>query len=810
MGKYFIHMIGHGHIDPTWLWTWKEGFEEIRATFRSALERMDETAEFKFTASSACFYSWMKESELELYEKIRQRVKENRWEIVGGFWVEPDCNIPCGESIVRQGLYAQRFFEREFGKKCRIGFNPDSFGHAATLPQLLKKLGMDFYVFMRPEPGKEMEYPGGGVFWWQSGDGSSVLAAQIPLGYDTSGRDVVEKINSLPYVSSLVPGQNHIMCFYGVGNHGGGPTREAIVSVTKSKGELNSRGLYPEFSTLEVFFNGFREETPSEHIPVINQELQHHARGCYSTHSEVKYNNRRTEHLLMSAERLVTAWWLMNAGPYPAAEIEACWKDLLYNQFHDILAGTSLESSYVNTRDQIGGACHRAEIYINRTVQHFARDTDTSSEGNAVVVFNTLCWPVCVPVTAPPNVTKNLGKRVYVAEVSGKVIPCQAIRGERIDHVRYRFLAELPALGYRVYKFRTGHKEITSSQPLSAGEGCIRNLWWTLEFDRDAGEIVRLKDNLRNIDVLRRGHILAVMTDHSDTWSHDLQEYRVEAGRFTNANLHIVEQGDIQCTLRMVSRFASSTIISEYTLYRDTDRIDCDMRINWQQHYQTLKLGFETHIEEGVGTYEIPYGCAERTCDGGEEPGQQWFDLSGTIKGLPYGLAILNDGKYGFDIRDGVMRVTLLRSPAYAHHDNGRFQADQYWPVIDQGWQRVKFVLLPHTGNRQGAAIAKRAWELNAAPIVHPESSHPGQPAPERGIIEMESESVLVTVVKKSEDDNDIIVRAYETQGKNDNTRLYLPTFNKFFNLHFTPHEINTVRINKNTWQLCEVNLLEE
>jgi len=240
------------------------------------------------------------------------------------------------------------------------------------------------------------------------------------------------------------------------------------------------------------------------------------------------------------------------------------------------------------------------------------------------------------------------------------------------------------------------------------------------------------------------------------------------------------------------------------------DYIDCSLRVNWQQQYQTLKLGFETNITDGVATYEVPYGHQERIADGGEEPGQQWFDLTGSIEGRPYGFAILNDCKYGFDVRDGVMRVTLLRSPAYAHHDNGRYEADACWPIMDQGWHNMKFSLIPHVGDWRDARVVKRAWELNAPPVVHVESAHPGNHKMQSGLLGTESENVLLSVIKCSEDGEDIIVRGYETAGRSAETRLHFPYFDKSFDLQFSPHEIKTLRINKNAWIIREVNLLEE
>ena len=310
-----IYAIGHGHIDPTWLWRWTEGYEEVRATFRSALDRMEETEAFVFSASSACFYQWIKECDAELFDSIRKRVKEGRWEIVGGLWVEPDCNIPLGESFVRHALYSQRFFMREFGRKATVGFNPDSFGHAGTLPQILKKAGMDYYVYMRPDPVTEMRYPDGTVFWWEAQDGSRLLTSIIPLDYvaDKGIREKILRLQKYPYKSKE---QKHILCFYGVGNHGGGPTKECIREIQSIQQEADNTSSV-KFARMDTFFEAFLEDMKENSIPEIKTELQHHARGCYSVHSEIKRMNRRAEHVLMSAERFATIAWLMGFHPYP-------------------------------------------------------------------------------------------------------------------------------------------------------------------------------------------------------------------------------------------------------------------------------------------------------------------------------------------------------------------------------------------------------------------------------------------------------------------------------------------------------------
>ena len=805
--EYTVHMVGHGHIDPTWLWRWTEGYEEVRATFRSVLERMKETPAFKFTASSACFYQWIQWCEPAIFEEIRERVKEGRWEIAGGFWVEPDCNIPCGESFVRHGLYSQRFFERAFGVRAKVGFNPDSFGHAGSLPQILKKLDIDYYVYMRPAPDVEMDYPEGTTFWWEARDGSKVLACNLQEGYD-AGRGIPQRIERLLHSAHLNPGQKHILGFYGVCNHGGGPTKEAIQEILAMQEDEEAPEL--RFSTLLEYFKAFESATTAQAIPTIKNELQHHARGCYSAHAEMKRLNRQVEHALMTAERFATAAWLLNAQPYPHDQFEKAWKDLLYNQFHDILAGTSLESSYEDTRDQLGAARHRAAVISNQAAQSIARDIDTSADGNTIVVINPLTWPVEEPVTVSPIIERHLEVPLHLVDEEERAVPCQPTRGERIGHIPYAFTAELPAMGYRCYHARSGRQSLKLLRSLDAGCYYLENDWWRIEFEPAHGHICRLYDKHHKVEVLKEGGILACIVDVSDTWSHGVREYRVEAGRFSNAQLEVVEHGDVLATMRIASRFADSAAVQEVTLYRDLDIIDCCFRINWQEQYRMLKLVYETRIVDGVATYETPYGFQERPTDGQEEPGQQWFDLTGTLDGLDYGFAVLNECKYGFDVLNGTMRVTMLRSPAYAHHDPGRFDASAGYPIMDQGWTRAHLRLVPHAGPWQDARVVKRAWELNASVVAHVESTHEGKRPPRATLMGTEAENVLLSIVKQSEEGEDLIIRGCEIAGQPAQITLHVPCFGQSFDLEFQPHEIKTIRINPETWVMREVNLLEE
>ncbi len=802
-----VHMIGHGHIDPTWLWRWTEGYEEVRATFRSALERMEEEPELRFTASSAQFHAWVERCDPELFAAIQRKVAEGRWEIAGGWWVEPDCNLPCGESFVRQGLYAQRYFQRAFGVRARVGFNPDSFGHAGTFPQIYRKLGIAYYAYMRPGPPGERDYPGGCTFQWEAGDGSRVLAALIPYTYNSDGEGTRQVIRALPTFAWNTPGVRHLLGFFGVGNHGGGPTRAAMAAI---RTEQNAEG-GPEvrYSTLSEFFDAVEADADPGAFPVARGDLQHHARGCYTAHAGIKAWNRRAEHALMSAERWAAARWWLDAAAYPGAEIEEAWKLVCYNQFHDILAGSSIASAYEDARDQLGAVRHLGATVTNEAIQTLARDIDTTTEGNTIVVANPLPWAVRQPVRVSAIAGRTLSEPVGLVDDEGAAVAVQAVKGERIGHTDYVFLAEPPGLGYRCYHLRSGGEQPASDEPLHAGRDFLENAWWRLELDPDTGAISRLLDRKYGVDVLECGNVLACLVDGTDTWSHDMVEWRVEAGRFAAVRRAVEEQGPVRATLRVDATYGRSQAHQFISLYRDIPAIDLTLHVNWQERYTFLKLLFETRIRNAHATNGIAYGYQERPLSGGEEPFQQWVDLTGNVEETPYGVALLSDGKYGFDVRDGVVRISLLRSPAYGYHDPSRHNSDEYWPVMDQGEHVMRFRLTPHAQPWRDASVARSAWELDAPCIAHVESAHPGTRPQRASFVSVDAESVVLSVVKKSEDGDDLVLRGYESTGHRTAARITVAGLDQPISTVFGPHEIKTLRIRRDG-EVSEANLLEE
>ncbi|NMB72446.1 MAG: hypothetical protein GYA22_09890, partial [Bacteroidales bacterium] len=329
-GKYRVHMIGHAHIDPVWLWPWPEGVSVVYSTFRSALDRMNETPDFKFTASSAQFYQWIADNDPAMLKEIRKRVNEGRWDIAGGWWIEPDVNIPGGEALVRQGLYGQLTFERLLGRRSKVATNPDSFGHTGTLPQIIRGQGMDNYIFMRPGI-HEKELPAD-LFWWEGIDGSRVMTYRIPISYNDTGpvrkriMDSLAQLKDQPFTS--------FMDYYGAGDHGGGATKENIRSINELKSEKDAPHVF--YSTTENYFKEVRNISNLE-LPVVKDDLQHHAVGCYTAESEIKKGNRQSEAALITAEKISAIGSVAWDANYPAKDFTTAWQRVLFLQFHDSL-----------------------------------------------------------------------------------------------------------------------------------------------------------------------------------------------------------------------------------------------------------------------------------------------------------------------------------------------------------------------------------------------------------------------------------------------------------------------------------------
>lgn len=808
MEKNKLYLIGNAHIDPVWLWNWQEGFAEVLATFDSALKRMEEFDDFIFTASSAAFYEWVEQVNPEMFAKIQQRVHEGRWELAGGWWIEPDCNIPSGESFARHGLYGQRYFMRSFGRKARVGYNIDSFGHNGNLPQILSKSGMEYYVFMRPH-AFEKSLPNN-AFYWEAPDGSRILTFRILFGYNWSGQDIPETL--LLTAAEIKEPLDQLMFFYGVGNHGGGPTIENLQTLHV----LQKKDEYPEliFSSAEHFFDSLRDE----HLPLstVHDDLQHHSSGCYAAQSGIKQWNRRAEHELIASEKFSTVASLWVHQTYPS-NFEHAWKKVLFNQFHDILAGTSLSSAYKDAQTQIDEARSIAAENQNLALQALAWKINIPIEEKVqpLVVFNPHAWVSSFNIEL--EMAGSANETSLLMDDTGQPVEFQIIQSEAALNGRFRlnFVADLPALGYRTYRWmRWSPAEVKHAPSVQDTETSLENDRFYLEIDPTTGCIASLFDKTVQSNVfIGPAANPVIVEDNSDTWSHNVFRFDKVIGHFAPEHIHLISHGPVKSVLRVEYRYQNSTLIQDFTVYAKLDRIDVRVVVDWHEQHKILKIRFPMSLNNMKPVTEIPYSSIERKANGDEEPMQGWLDISGNLQGtnIPYGISILNNAKYSCDIQIRDVGLTVLRSPIYTHHMPYVPDENLTYQYMDQGEQEFTYSILPHKGSLENANTVRQAWELNQPAVSLLTTFHDGPLAQAGSFIHVDSGHVIVSVLKQAEELEGIILRAYETAGSSAETVIELPILKRSFTTAFTPHEIKTICIPFEPGKpVFETNLLEE
>ena len=801
-----LHMIGNAHLDPVWLWNWQEGFQEAKATFKSALDRMEEDEEFVFTCSSAAFYEWIEKNNPAMFAKIAERVKEGRIELAGGWWVQPDCNIPSGEGFIRQGLYGQRYFLEKFGKMAVTGYNVDSFGHNGNLPQILKKSGLDNYVFMRPMP-LEKGLPGR-IFRWKSMDGSEVMTYRIPYEYCSWGKDLEKYTDRLK--CELQDGEDELMMFYGVGNHGGGPTRENIASIHA----LDLREDMPamKMGTMEHFFDTVKKN--GKEYPVFIGDLQHHASGCYSVMSRVKRENRRAENKLTEAEGWSAVAQIVEGQPYPD-NFGRAWKGVLFNQFHDILAGTSIPSAYDDASYLYGQAMAVGQENLNYAVQAISWDIDIAQDVTMrpIVVFNSHAWEGTMVIDLEVRGLTN--DQFKLTDSEGNVIPAQRIQSEATVNGQSRllFTAKLPAMGYEVFRLYLNAEDAQSFPHVKVTENQLENERFVLTFSDETGYMTSLYDKAEELEVLRReGARLAVIEDKYDTWAHNVFKFDRQLGDMEPVYKKILEDGPVRSTIRVKYRYNQSYAVQDFSLYHDLDYIQVKVRVDWREPCTQLKIKYPVNFNFRRPTYEIPYGYLEKSANGEEEPGQTWFDMTGEHfkKPVMYGLAIANDAKYSYNMDIDEMNLTVLKNSVYAHHDPKKLEEDCEYRFVDDGIQEFSYILIPHTGSWKDAGVTKRARELNVRPLTVIETFHEGRLPQKKSFLSLESDHVQICAVKEAEDKDGVIIRAYETKKQAGSALLHADFMGRTQMLSFAPCEIKTIKIPYDAQKpVVEVNMLE-
>jgi alpha-mannosidase len=729
-----LHLVGNAHIDPAWLWRWPEGMGEVLSTFRSALDRIAEHPTFVFSCGSAAFYEFTERADPAMFEEIVGAVDGGRWEILGGYWVEPDTNLSSGEALVRHAVISQRYFASRFGRVPTVAFNPDAFGQSAGLPQILSGSGFDAYVFMRPDE-KERELPTS--FRWESADGSSVLAYRIPVSYCTWAEALAPHLAAVRTVLGA-EGLEEGMCFYGVGNHGGGPTRANLADL-----DARIAGGEPlAFSSPHKFLSG---RTPAASV---EGELGYHARGAYSADSAVKRETRRADAALIEAESAATLASVLVGSDYPAEELQGAWKALLCAGFHDVAAGTVIRSAQEDALGALRAVASTARRIADDAYVTLAWQTslEVCEDETALVVFNPHPWRTTSAVEAEVGVGDG---RLLLTDDVGNRLPVQEIGSEALSAGRRRitFLAELPACGWSAFRLRThpGRAETGALPEPSCGSR------WQIELHRETGGLETLSFDGEAVFPGPSAYA-TVAADPSDTWSHGVSSYHPAHALFVGDHSEVLEDGPVRLVLRSVSRHGSSTLTQKFYVYRGLDRALVEVVCDWAERHKVLKLRFPKDRDATV-QMEAPYSTVARAPDGEEYPGGSWLVAGGAGGGY----CIANDAKFGYDVLPQSLGITVVRSPVAAHHEPASVVPGAELDFLDQGSQRFVYSI----GTRPDPLMAARmAAELLRPSCVVLGSHHP-RARLGAGRSHLELEGATLGALKRSEDGSGTVLRAH-------------------------------------------------
>jgi alpha-mannosidase len=783
---FTIRAVGNSHIDMAWLWPWTETVEVVRNTFRSALDLMREYPDFKFTMSSARTYEWMEEKYPDMFHEIEQRIKEGRWEVIGGMWVEPDLNMPAGESLTRQILVGKRYFQKKFGVDIKIGWNPDSFGYNWQLPQIYKKSGIDYFVTQKLLWAHEFTTFPYKLFWWEAPDGSRLLT-YFPHDYaggieaESLAKDLSVWAPSI--YGPQLSGTPEMMHLYGVGDHGGGPTRTMLDSAARL---MSPNTVFPklQFSTATAFFDDLDKKLPNMQVPTWKDELyfQYH-RGVFTTQSDTKQRIRRTEETLLNAEEFSSLAFLYGR-PYSQEEMSLAWKGLLFDHFHDIMPGSGIAVNYLDAKRNLEDVRRAGNEIIDSSFHEIAARVNTQGQGAPVLVFNSLSWSrtevIEVEVQLPAQ-----ARQIEVVDSTGKPAESQLLSIDKETHrAHFLLLSKTPALGYNTYFVRAATAAAPNRTAVKTSANTLENEFIRLKIDPQSGCMTSLFDKRSQTEALASsetdiggpknsvcGNLLQTFYDKPkqwDAWNIDADFEKQHWDLNKADEVKLVESGPLRAVIRIKQHFQNSAFVQDVTMYAGVPRVDVKMQADWHEKHILLKVAFPLSAHNTKATFEIPYGSVERPTTRNtpaeqsefEVPALQWADISDS----QHGFSLLNDSKYGYDAKGNVLRLSLLRSPEWPD------------PHADEGHHAFTYSLYPHGGTWRDAQTVRRGYELNYQVFSKQAEKHEGTFASEHSFLQVQPENVVLTAVKKAEDDDTLILRFYEWAGKETDVKLQLPT----------------------------------
>jgi alpha-mannosidase len=809
---------GNAHIDAAWLWPWTETVDVVHRTFGTALQLMNEYPAYTYTQSAAAYNEWMAQKYPALNNEIKHRIKDGRWEIVGGMWVEPDLNMPDGESLVRQLLVGKRWFKQAYGVDVRIGWNPDSFGYTWQLPQIYKKSGIDYFVTQKMTWNDTNKLPFK-LFWWESPDGSKVLA-YFPHDYVNLDLSPVRLSDDLATARKLSPGMTEMMDLYGVGDHGGGPTRaildEGFRWAAPSAAAIGANGGEPvtpkyQFGTAQSFFSAVEKQIAPESptwnyqsiphyeapaavagkvsIPTWDSELylEYH-RGVYTTQAMHKKNMRDSEEEVLNAEKFSSLAWLFGVK-YPADELTEDWKKVLFNQFHDLAAGSGIGVIYkdaqkdydwvrMSTNEISGGALTKVAARIN-----------TQVDGAPILIYNPLGWTRSGEVTV--KIQAFYTGEYYAWDESDKSggwksaeVTSVKANKETGESELGIFVRDVPALGYKLLRINTVVMErgphLPSSQATESDRSIeLESRWLRVIIDKGTGCITSIFDKRAGVESLATNACGNELQAFKDT-PKNYDAWNIDPGTLDAAPTLLDKEGSVELlggdtanpSVRITREWQGSKFVQTISIPREADYVDIENDIDWHEKHVLLKAAFPLAVTSDFATYEIPYGAIERPTTRNnswekaqfEVPAMRWADLSGAgSDGKVHGLSLLNQDKYGYDAVGNVLRLTLLRSPTWPDAD------------ADQGHHHFHYALYPHAGTWKDALTVRHGWEYDYPLQAVVTTAHAGSLPAEHSFASVSPENVVLTAVKKAEDANGLIFRVYEWAGKETTAEFHVP-----------------------------------
>ena len=796
--EYTIHCCGHAHIDMNWMWPWQETINVSHDTFATVDRLMDEFPEFHFSQSQASTYIGMEEFCPEIFEMIKKRVKEGRWESTANMWVEGDKNMASGEILCRHILYTKQYFKEKFGlpyDAVKIDWECDTFGHCHTLPTILNHGGVTRYYHVRTGPADWLA-------WWEGPDGSRVLRYHDRCGYNGHIRAAMAN-SMIDYVKEN--GMKDWMYMYGVGDHGGGPTRRDLRNAV----DLQSWPIFPnvKLSTTDAFLSAIEKAKPN--LPVFNQELNFEFDGCYTSQSNIKRANRVGENILPEVEAIALVAGATVGFPYPAEDIRKGWRMVMFSQFHDILPGSGIHATYEYSQGLFQETQAIAGAIRTRALRKLAAGINTSkasgikpptgtlgaSIGNGlgagvgdpgitggvtsrsagavdaepVVVFNQLAFPRS-DVAIMKVWNKNLpNDRITVRDEKGNVTAGQFVHkghywGHDFTTVAFP-VKDVPATGYKVYTIdRAAVPVPTEGVTLSCG--VMENEFVRVEVDGASGAIRHLIDKATGYDYVPEGELMGLL-EYCEEVPNGMSAWNIgQIKRITkldqDGTFNEVMHGPHRCTVKTDRKVNDSTITLTIGLNAGSPMVDFAVDTRWVEIGRNetcipmLRIAFPAKVADPKATYEIAFGSIERPVDGREVPALKWADLSGSRVGAKgkCGITMVNADKYGHNAKENTLRLTLLRS---SHAPD---------PLPEMGDHHIRLAIVPHDGPVSVSEATKLGASFGLPMNLVSTDVHEGKLPVSKGYVEVVTPNVMLAAVKKAEDSNAVIVRLYEMEGK--------------------------------------------